>query len=261
MKRTKRLISVLVLVAVLFSLFPVSVLAKTTTKYSLTISAAASTADAMADIAKLYNKKYPNVTLTFNYGSSGSLQKQIEQGSPVDVFVSAATKQMNALKDEKLLYNSTIRTIAYNKVVLIVPSDSKLDLKKFTDLTGASVDIIALGEPTSVPAGQYGQEVLTYYKILDTVKKRAVYAKDVTEVLTWVERGNADAGIVYRTDAINSTKVKIVATAPSYAHTKVEYPAAVIRGSKHPKVANTFVKFLDTPDAQEVLDKYGFTFD
>ena len=261
MKRTKRLVSVLVLVAVLFSLVPVSVFAKTTTKYSLTISAAASTADAMADIAKLYNKKYPNVTLTFNYGSSGALQKQIEQGSPVDIFISAATKQMNALKDEKLLYNSTIRTIAYNKVVLIVPNDSKLSLKKFSDLTSSSVGIVALGEPSSVPAGQYGQEVLTYYGILDTVKKKAVYAKDVTEVLTWVERGNADAGIVYRTDAINSTKVKIISTAPSYSHTTVEYPAAVIKDSKHPKVANTFIKFLDTTAAQEVLDKYGFTFD
>ncbi len=88
----------LVVVAVLFSIVPVSVFAKTTTKYSLTISAAASTADAMTDITKLYKKKYPNVTLTFNYGSSGALQKQIEQGSPVDVFISAATKQMNAFK-------------------------------------------------------------------------------------------------------------------------------------------------------------------
>ncbi len=261
MKRTKRWISALVLVAVLFSLFPVSVYAKTTTKYSLTISAAASMADAMEDIAKLYNKKYPNVTLTFNYGSSGTLQKQIEQGSPVDVFISAATKQMNALKDGKLLYNDTIRTIAYNKVVLIVPKDSKLGLKKFMDLTGSSVDIVALGEPSSVPAGQYGQEVLTYYGILDKVKAKAVYAKDVTEVLTWVERGNADAGIVYRTDALNSSKVKIIATAPAISHSTVEYPAAVIRGSKHPKVANTFVKFLDTEQAQEVLDEYGFTFD
>ncbi len=261
MKRTKRLVSVLVLVAVLFSLFPVNVFAKTTTKYTLTISAAASTADAMADITKLYNKKYPNVTLTFNYGSSGALQKQIEQGSPVDVFISAATKQMNALKEEKLLYNDTIRTIAYNKVVLIVPKDSKLNLKKFSDLNGSSVDIIAMGEPSSVPAGQYGQEVLTYYGILDSVKKKAVYAKDVTEVLTWVERGNADAGIVYRTDAINSTKVKIISTAPSFTHTTVEYPAAVVKDSKHPKVANTFVKFLDTEQAQEILDQYGFTFD
>ncbi len=261
MKLIKRLISLSVLVAILFSLLSVNVFAKTTTKYSLMISAAASTADAMEDIARLYHKKYPNVTLTFNYGSSGSLQKQIEQGSPADVFISAATKQMNALKDEKLLYNNTIRTIAYNKVVLIVPEDSRLSLKKFSDLTSSAVDIVALGEPSSVPAGQYGQEVLTYYGVLNAVKKKAVYAKDVTEVLTWVERGNAEAGIVYRTDAINSTKVKIVATAPSFTHTKVEYPAAVIKDSKHPKVANTFVKFLDTVEAQEVLDHYGFTFD
>lgn len=260
MKRTKRWISLLVLVAVLLFIYSVSVSAKTTTKYSLTISAAASTADAMADISKLYHKKYPNVTLTFNYGSSGSLQKQIEQGSPVDVFISAATKQMNALKDEELLYNNTIKTIAYNKVVLIVPKDSKLDLEKFSDLSSSSVDIVALGEPSSVPAGQYGQEVLTHYGVLDTVKKKAVYAKDVTEVLTWVERENADAGIVYRTDAINSNKVKILATAPSYSHSTVEYPAAVIKGSKHPKVANTFVKFLSTAEAHEILDQYGFTF-
>lgn len=261
MKPSKKLISVFVLLVVVFSLLPINAFAKTTKKYSLTISAAASMEDAMTDIAKLYHKKYPNVSLTFNYGSSGSLQKQIEQGSPVDVFISAATEQMNALKEEKLLYNNTISTIAYNKVVLIVPKGSKLSLKKFSDLTSSIVDIVAMGEPSSVPAGEYGQEVLTYYGVLDEVKKKSVYAKNVTEVLTWVERGDADAGIVYHSDAINSTKVKVISTAPSYTHTTVEYPAAVIKDSKHPNVANTFVKFLDTQEAQEILDNYGFTFD
>ncbi len=260
MKRTKRIVSLLLIFVVLFSLSTVNAFAKSTTKYSITISAAASLANAMTDIAKLYEKKYPNVELSFNYGSSGALQKQIEQGSPVDVFLSAATKQMDALKNEGLLYNSTIKTLLYNDIVLIVPKGSTLSIVNFGSLCNNNVKVIALGEPTTVPAGQYAEETLKYYGYLDIVKAKAVYGKDVTEVLTWVAGGNADAGVVYKTDALSSDKVEIISTASLASHTKVEYPGAVIKGSKHPKVANTFLKFLTTKEAKAVFDAYGFRY-
>lgn len=258
MKRARKLISLLLVLTIIFSLSSVSAYAKTTKKYSITISAAASLANVMTDIEKLYEKKYPNVKLTFNYGSSGALQKQIEQGSPVDVFLSAATKQMDALKSENLLYENTIRTLLYNDIVLVVPKESKLSISGFKDIETNSFKIIALGEPASVPAGQYAEEVFKYYGNLDTVKKKAVYGKDVTEVLTWVEGGNADVGVVYKTDAMSSDKVKIIATAPAESHSKIEYPGAIVKDSKHPKVSYTFLKFLSGKEAKALFVKYGF---
>lgn len=258
MKNTKKLISTVLVIVMLFSLLSVSAYAKATKKVNLTISAAASLTDAMAQITKLYKKENPNVTLTFNYGSSGALQQQIEQGSPVDVFLSAATKQMDTLKAENLLVNSTIKTLLYNDVVLIVPKNSNISIKNFKNLSSSEVKKVALGEPTSVPAGQYAEQVLTYYHILDTVKAKAVYAKDVREVLTWVESGNAEAGIVYKTDALISNKVKIAATASINTHTPVSYPGAVIKSSKNGTAAKEFLKFLSGKKAKTVFEKYGF---
>lgn len=258
MKNAKKMISAVLMIAILFSLLSMNAYASNKKKVNLTISAAASLTDVMAQITKLYKKADPNVTLTFNYGSSGALQQQIEQGSPVDVFLSAATKQMDTLKSENLLVNSTVKTILHNEIVLIVPKGSKLSIKSFKALSSSKVKTIALGEPTSVPAGQYAEQVLKYYKNLDSVKAKAVYAKDVREVLTWVEAGNADAGIVYRTDALISSKVKIVATAPAKTHTPVAYPGAVVKASKNRTAAKEFLKFLSGSKAKAVFKKYGF---
>lgn len=258
MMKTKKMVSVLLVFVILISSVTLNAYAKTTKKVTLTISAAASLADAMTEISKLYQKAYPDVKLTFNYGSSGALQQQIEQGSPVDVFLSAATKQMDTLKTENLLVNSTIKTLLYNDVVLVVPKVSTLSVDSFKDLSGSNIKTIAIGEPTTVPAGKYTEEILTYYGILDAVKAKAVYAKDVTEVLTWVEGGNADAGVVYKTDALSSDKVKIITTAPAASHKAVEYPGAVIKSSKNTKAAKIFLKYLSGSKARAVFKKYGF---
>ncbi len=258
MRKLKKLISVVLMFAILISLFAVNAYGKTTKKVNLTISAAASLTDVMTEITKLYKKEKPNVSLTFNYGSSGALQQQIEQGSPVDVFLSAATKQMDALKSKKLLINSTVKTLLYNDIVLILPKNSKLSVKSFKDLSSKKVKTVALGEPTSVPAGQYAEQILSYYNILSSVKAKAVYAKDVREVLTWVESGNADVGVVYKTDALIIDKVKIAATAPASSHSPVVYPGAVIKASKNTTPAKEFLKFLTGSKAKTVFKKYGF---
>ena len=226
---------------------------------TLTISAAASLKDAMQQIQQSYTKEKPNVKLTYNFGSSGALQQQIEQGAGVDVFISAATKQMDALDKKGLLLEGTRKDLLKNQVVLVVPQKST-GVTDFKDLTKPSVKKIALGEPKSVPAGEYAQQVLTALKILDAVKPKAVYAKDVRQALNYVESGNVDAGIVYLSDAKSSPKVKIVKTAPENTHKSVVYPIAVLKSSKNADAAKDFVQFLSNNQAKTTFENQGFTF-
>ena len=223
---------------------------------SLTISAAASLKDAIAEIQQLYTQQQP-VTITNNFGASGSLQQQMEQGAPVDIFISAATIQMDALQQKGLIITDTRKNILSNQVVLIAPKNSNL-VSHFKDLTSAGVQKIALGEPKSVPAGKYAQEVLTFYNIFNQIKPKIIYAKDVRQVLAYVETGNVDAGIVYLTDA-KVSDVKIVAIAPANSHSPVVYPVAVIKASKNINIAKKIVEFLSSKLANDVFNKYGFT--
>lgn len=228
-----------------------------TNTVTLNISAAASLKDSMDEIKQLYAAEKSNVKLTLNYGSSGTLQKQIEQGADVDVFISAAPKQMDALESKDLIVKDARNDLLLNDVVLVVPNDAS-KVTSFNDLTTDKAKQIAIGEPKSVPAGQYAEEVFTKLGILDKIKTKAVYAKDVKEVLAWVETGNVDAGIVYATDAKVSNKVKIAATAPSDSHKAVVYPAAVIKSSKNGDSSKDFMKFLTSDKAKTVFEKYGF---
>jgi molybdate transport system substrate-binding protein len=227
-------------------------------KVDLTVSAAISLKDALDEAKQLYTADNPNVSIAVNYGASGTLQLQIEQGAPVDIFISAATKQMDALDTKGLLLQGTRKNLLLNEVVLIVPKDSSLNISSFQDLTRPNVKQIALGEPTTVPAGQYAKEVLTSLGIYDAVNAKAILGKDVRQVLTYVETGNVDAGIVYSTDAQSSSKVKVVATAPAKSHAPVVYPAAVIKGSKNSAAARQFLDFLSGPRGRAVFQKYGF---
>ncbi|MBH8574611.1 molybdate ABC transporter substrate-binding protein [Nostocaceae cyanobacterium CENA369] len=225
---------------------------------TLTISAAASLKDAMEAIKPLYAKENSNVKLTYNFGSSGALQQQIEQGAGVDIFISAATKQVDALQKKGLLLDGTRKDLLKNQIVLIAPQNSTV-VADFKDLTKPSVKKIALGEPKSVPAGQYAQQVLTSSKIFGQIKSKAVYAKDVRQALNYVESGNADAGIVYLSDAKSTPKVKIVATAPENTHSPVVYPIAILKSTKNVDAAKNFVQFLSGNQAKTVFEKQGFT--
>ena len=227
----------------------------------LTVSAAASLKNVMEEIELLYPKKHPETEIIYNFASSGSLQRQIEHGAPVDVFISAATKQMDALEKQDLLLTETRRDLLKNQMVLVTPTSNKnnnLKLDNFDDLTTKEITTIALGEPNSVPAGKYAQEVLTYFKIADKVNSKAVYGKDVRQVLNYVATGNVDAGIIYHTDAQVSDNVKIVAIAPETSHSPVIYPIAIIKDSDNPEAARELVEFLTTPEAQAVFEEYGF---
>ncbi|MEN6326301.1 MAG: molybdate ABC transporter substrate-binding protein [Syntrophomonas sp.] len=229
------------------------------TKSDLIISAAASLKNAMDEVKAMYLEQKPNAKVTITYGGSGALQKQIEQGAPADLFFSAAASNMNTLKNEGLLDNSTIKNLLQNKVVMITPLDSTLNISSFKDVTNSSIKKLALGEPTTVPAGKYAEQVFTYYNLLDQAKAKAVYAKDVTEVLTWVASGNADAGVVYSTDAASSDKVKVITTAPEDSHDPVTYPGAVVKSTKQPAASQDFLNFLTSDKAKAVFVKFGFT--
>lgn len=224
---------------------------------SLTISAAASLKDVMDEIKQAYVKETPKVKVTFNYGASGSLQQQIEQGADVDLFISAAVKQMDDLEESGRLIQNTRRNLLSNRIVLIIPKDS-VTVSDFKDLTNNKVKIIAMGEPKSVPVGQYGEEVLKNLNLINALIPKVVYAKDAKEVLTWVETGNADAGIVYETDAKASDKVKIAAIAPEDSYTPIVYPVAVMKDTKKLEVAKEFLIYLYSSDVKPVFEKYGF---
>lgn len=221
------------------------------------VAAAASLQNAMEELKTLYEAQNPNVSLNFTFGSSGTLQQQIQQGAPVDVFMSAATKQMQTLEDEGLILADTKKDLLENKIVLIVPKDSNLEISSFKEILKAPV--IALGEPSSVPVGQYSEEVFTHLGILDKVLEKVSYGKDVTEVLTWVATGNADAGVVYATDAQSSDAVKVVSEAPKKSTSKVLYPVAVIKDTKVEDAAKAFVDYLSSEEAIGIFEKYGFT--
>ncbi len=224
----------------------------------LHVAAAASLTDAMNELASIYEKDHPNVKLTFNFGSSGALQQAIENGAQTDLFFSAAQKQMDALDKSGNLLEGTRKDLLENEAVLIVPKEGGKDLTSFEDLTKPDVQHVALGEPKGVPVGQYSEEILTKLGILDAVKAKAVYGSDVRQVLSWVETGDADAGLVYATDAAVSDKVKVTAKAPAGSHKPVIYPAAVIKSTTNAEAAKAFLEFTSTDEAKAVFEKYGF---
>ena len=208
----------------------------------LNISAAASLKEAMEKIEEEYKKVNENVTLVVNYGASGSLQQQIEQGAPCDVFISAGQKQMKALDEASLLLEGTYKDLLENDLVLIASKDS--DVSNLDDLITNKVKHIAVGEPSSVPAGKYADEVLVNLDLKDKIKDKLVFAKDVKEVLAWTQSGNAEVGFVYYSDTINTDNIKIVETTPSTSHSAIVYPIAVIKESKKPEAAKEFEDFL-----------------
>ncbi|GIN22329.1 MAG TPA: molybdate ABC transporter substrate-binding protein [Bacillus bacterium] len=228
-------------------------------KTPLTVSAAVSLTDALEEIKEMYEKEHP-VELTFNLGGSGTLAQQIQQGAPVDIFISANQEWMDTLEKDDLVDTSTREDVTGNKIVLITGADSKIGYKSIDEISAADVDQIAIGNPESVPAGQYSEEILHNLKKWDELEKekKLVMAKDVRQVLTYVETGNADIGLVYESDAMTSDKIKILSTVDESLHDPIIYPGAVLAETKHEKEAEEFLKFLGTEEAQSILEKYGF---
>ena len=206
----------------------------------------------------MFQEEHPEIIVTGTYDSSGKLQTQIEEGLEADVFMSAATAQMDALNEEGLIQTDTIVNLLENKIVLIAPASGGEDLNSFEDIVKARS--IALGDPASVPAGQYAREALTNLGLWDQIQDRVSFGTNVTEVLNQVAASSADAGIVYATDAASMPEdVRVIGEAPEGSLAEpVIYPVAVVAASAHPEEARAFVDFLQTEEVMEVFESYGF---
>ncbi|NSL53261.1 molybdate ABC transporter substrate-binding protein [Calidifontibacillus erzurumensis] len=230
-----------------------------TTKYvELTISAAASLKNAMEVIQRTYQEEHPDTTLTFNFGSSGALQQQISQGAPVDLFFSAAEEKFDYLVEEGLINEEDGIDLLGNSLVLVIPKNES-SINSFEDLTKSEIDSISIGTYETVPAGKYAKEALEKMGIWEEIESKIVFAKDVRQVLSYVETGNVDAGLVYKTDALNSDKVEIVASADPAIHGPIIYPIGIIKNTKHYEEAKKFYEYLQSDHALKVFEEYGFT--
>lgn len=258
MKKIYSLVTTLLLLALLTACSNTETSKESSSKQpvDLTVSAAASLQDALVELQKTYEKEHTDVNVQFNFGGSGALKQQIAQGAPVDVFFSAASEPFDALVQSGDIEKSKQVNLLANELVLITPKDTNNNIQSFKDLTTAKK--IALGTPESVPAGQYGRETLEALKLWTRIEDKIVYTKDVRQVLTYVESGNVDAGLVYETDARTSDKVQLVATAKSDTHQPIIYPVGIIKDSKHPKEAQAFYDFLQSDEAMKTFEKYGF---
>lgn len=218
----------------------------------LTVFAASSTTEVMKELASAYREK-TGEKIQFNLAGSGVLARQIDAGAPADLFVSAHVKWMDYLEDRQLLATDTRTAVAGNTLVLVAPRDSSLTYGSFmTNRTGR----LAVGDFQSVPAGAYAEAALTSLGWMDNVQGRLVKGANVRTVLMYVEHGEVDAGIVYRTDAMLSRKVKIIGAFPDDAHPPIVYPAACLK-SANPK-AKAFLDFIKSDAGQAVWKKYGF---
>jgi len=223
---------------------------------ALTISVAASLQDTIVEVENAYRRENPSVVFHNNFGSSGTLAEEIEQGAPVDAFISAGVKPVEQLDAEGLLQPGSRRDLLRNSLVLIAPKGS--DLESFGQLVEKQVRLIALGDPASVPAGQYGKQTLESLHLYVQLKPKMVLGKDVRQVLTYVETGNADAGLVYATDAQISRQVRIVAFAPEGSHSPILYPMAEIKGTHHDAAVHQFTAFLKSATARAIFEQHGF---
>lgn len=233
----------------------------------LTVFAAASMTETLTELAESYKTVAPDVKLTFNFDSSGTLKTQIEEGADCDLFVSAAQKQMNQLDASKdaeanpdgldLIDSATRIDLLENKVALVVPEGNPAGIRSFDDI-GTKCDLIALGND-DVPVGQYSEEILTGLGLLDALESanKITYGSNVKEVATQVAEGSVDCGIIYATDAF-SAGLTIVDQAAKDLCKQVVYPAAVLKAAPHPDEARAFLDYLQSDAAIKVFEAVGF---
>jgi molybdate transport system substrate-binding protein len=223
----------------------------------LIVSAAASLTNAMKEVATAYEKAHPDTKIVCNFAASGVLLQQMAKGAPVDVFAAADQKTMNQAQEKKLIRPETRKNFVTNRLVLIVPLDSKLILSGLKDLTKPEVKRVAVGNPTTVPAGRYAKQALVKAGLWDKLSPKFILAESVRQVLDYVRRGEVDTGFVYSTDAtIAKGKVKVIQAVTE--HAPILYPLAVTASTGKQALAQSFADFVLSPAAQKIFKKYGF---
>lgn len=225
----------------------------------VTLSVAVSMKDVVSELGRGFAAARPGVTLRYNFGSSGELQKQIETGAPVDLFISAAQLQMDELEKRGLILPATRRVFARNVLVVVKPADSKIDIAKPADLLDARVRRIVIGSPKTVPAGQYAEESLKALGLWERIQPKLVFSENVRQALDYVNRGEVDAGFVYSTDAASRAQgVREAFRPPEDTYRPVVYPVAVVKDAKQPVLAQALIDLLVSRDGQAALARHGF---
>jgi molybdate transport system substrate-binding protein len=255
---TKGFLFILILLAGLFGSLEAGT--QPATNREMTISAAISLKNAFEEIGKLYGLQNPGVKLVFNFGASGDLARQIEAGAPVDVFAPAAQKDMDDISRKGLLAVNSRRDFTGNTMVLVKPAQSTIKLSSLKDLQTGGVKRIAIGNPKTVPAGRYAEEILKHFNLWDVLKEKIIFAENARQVLDYVAREEVDAGLVYSTDAtVRIKEVKIEVKVAEGSHQPILYPIAVLKGAKDEEGGWRFVEFVLSAEAQRILKRHGFT--
>jgi molybdate transport system substrate-binding protein len=236
-------------------LFALALTTATVSAGEVSLSVALSLRDVGNELTDRFAGKNPGVKFLKNYGGSGALAKQIENGAPADIFISANLEWMDYLKDRKLLDAESIGTFAFNTLVVAGMEDKRVSAMK--DLL--KLERIAIGSPKSVPAGAYAMEALKNAGIEGHLERKLVMARDVRECLMYAERGEVDGAFVYRTDALQARHAKILFAVPQELYTRVTYPMSLTVTGAGNADAAAFYRYLQSGEARAVLGKYGFT--
>jgi molybdate transport system substrate-binding protein len=233
--------------------------AQSRSTHEITVSAAVSLKDAFQQIGKVFVAKQPGAQVVFNFGASGDLARQIEAGAPVDVFASAAQKDMDDIGKKGLIAANSRKDFARNGVVLVIPAKSIIPLQSLSDLRKQEFSKVVIGNPKTVPAGRYAEEALRYFSLWGALRDKLIFAEHVRQALDYVARGEVDAGLVYSTDAMARAKeVKAVMKLPEMSHQPVVYPIGVVKETKEGSLSRAFVDFVMSEEGQRVLSRYGF---
>ncbi|MBB6216906.1 molybdate transport system substrate-binding protein [Anaerosolibacter carboniphilus] len=222
------------------------------------VLAAASLQDSFTEIQKNFEQA-TGIKLILNFAGSGTLQKQIEEGAPCDVFISAAPKQMDALVAKNLMDRGSSIDLLRNRLVLIVSEAYKDKIASASDLADQDIRV-SIGDPEVVPAGQYAKDSLVYLNLWEGIQHKIVFAKDVRQVMAYVERGEVDAGIIYRSDAVHLKSSFIKETFDEEWHNPIVYPAAMATDSKEKDAAARFLSFIQNEESIKIFEKNGFEF-
>ncbi|MGH7772350.1 MAG: molybdate ABC transporter substrate-binding protein [Candidatus Binatia bacterium] len=221
------------------------------------VSAAASLTDALREIGKAYQVKSQN-KVTFSFGASSDLARQIDEGAPVDLFFSADVEKMENLEKKGRIEGGSRKNLLSNQLVIVVPKESRLTIRSPVDLLQANVKRIALAEPSSVPVGIYARKYLEGEGVWEKVKGKVVPVLDVRATLASVESGNVDVGFIYKTDAAISKRVKVVYEVTREKGPKIIYPVAIVKESSKKKSAGDFLRFVLSEAGKKIFEKFGF---
>ncbi|MDQ0429536.1 molybdate transport system substrate-binding protein [Planomicrobium stackebrandtii] len=222
----------------------------------LLVSTASSLTEAMGKMEEEFQKVEPDIELSFNYGSSSKLRSQIEQGAPADLFLSASEKDMDLLRSQQLIESESVMPFAENRLVLASLEEFP-ETADFAETLMNTEETIAVGEPDSVPLGDYTKQALASQDLWELLEGRLIYAKDARQVVTYIESGNAELGIIYSSDAAISREIRGTLEMPGQTD-PVVYPGAVVGASQKQPAAEAFLDFVTGPKGQAILEEYGF---